>query len=102
MKPHGPGEPTVVRAIQANDRAVKEETGTIWKYLVDFNEAGRPSADAGRVWREITNDELTGRVAVFGTHPVARVLAAFFSRVARHKGTRFFETEAEALEWLRS
>lgn len=102
MKLHGPGVPATVRAIQANDREVKEETGTIWHYLVDFNEAGRPTADAGRVWREVTNDELSGKVAVFGTHPVAWVLATFFSRVARHRGTRFFKTEEEALEWIRS
>lgn len=102
MKLHGPGEAAMVNSILANDREVKEDTGTTWHYLVDFDKAGRPSPEAGKVWRKITHDRLTGKVAVFGTHPVARVLGAFFIGLSRQKHMRFFKSEEEALEWLRS
>jgi len=45
--------------------------------------------------------ERTGKVALFGLNPVARVIASFVMGVTRKKDMRFFKTREEALAWLR-
>jgi hypothetical protein len=69
-------------------------------YLIDLNKAGKNSPDARNIWIEISNLEITKKVANFGIHPVARVLAAFVVRVSGKQNVRFFKTEEEALTWL--
>jgi hypothetical protein len=69
--------------------------------LVDFNSAGKFSSAARRTGLEIIDNDKTGKVAIFGTHPVARVLASFVIGMSRKKDMRFFKTREEALAWLR-
>jgi len=69
-------------------------------YLIDLNKAGKNSPDARNIWIEISNLEITKKVANFGIHPVARVLASFVVRVSGKQNVYFFKTKEEALTWL--
>ena len=69
--------------------------------LVDLNKAGKQSTEARSTFRTLTEDARTGRVAMHGMHPVARVIAAFVTGITRKKDFRFFGTADEAVAWLR-
>lgn len=68
--------------------------------LIDINKAGKPSAKARKDFKEIIDYKKVGNVAVFGAHPVARVIASFVMGITRNKDIRFFKTKEEALTWL--
>jgi len=68
--------------------------------LVDINKAGKVSPGARKRQVEISEQEKTGKVALFGLHPVARVIASFFMGISQKKDMRFFKTREEALAWL--
>jgi len=70
------------------------------KVLVDLNHVGKPSAEARRIGREMFENEKTEMIALFGLHPVARVIASFLMGVTRKKNMRFFKSKEEALAWL--
>ena len=69
--------------------------------IIDLNKADKGSPEARKVWKKMTENEKTGRVAFFGLHPVARVLASFAMGVSKNKDMRFFKTKEEALAWLK-
>ena len=69
--------------------------------LIDLNKAGKVSPGARKRQVEISGHEKTAKVALFGLHPVARVVASFFMGISRNKDMRFFKTEKEALAWLK-
>ncbi|MBN2348383.1 MAG: hypothetical protein JXJ22_06075 [Bacteroidales bacterium] len=71
------------------------------KQLVNLNQSGKSSPAARVIYKEMNEYELTEKVAVFGMHPVARVLAAFVTSVTSTKNIKFFSTEEEALLWLK-
>jgi hypothetical protein len=70
-------------------------------FLVDVNKTGKLSTEARGVFKEMSEHEKTGKVAVFGMHPVAKVLASFVMGVSKNKDMRIFKTEEEALAWLK-
>jgi hypothetical protein len=69
--------------------------------LADLNRAGKPSAEVKKRGKEVAENEKTGKGAMFGLHPVARVIASFWMGMARNEKVRFFKTRAEALSWLK-
>ena len=69
--------------------------------LIDLNEAGTPSSGARKIGQEAFENEKVGKIALFGLHPVARVIASFVMGVTRKKDIRFFKTKEKALTWLK-
>ena len=70
--------------------------------LIDTNKGGQPSSEARRIIQGgMLENEKTGKVALFGLHPVARVLASFVMGVTRKKDICFFKTREAALAWLK-
>jgi len=69
--------------------------------LVDLNKAGKTSSKARRIFKESCEQAGTGKVAMFGMHPVARVIASFLIGVTNKKDIGFFKTKKEALAWLK-
>ena len=67
--------------------------------LTDNNNAGNPSSEARKIMREFVLHEKYGKLAIFGLHPVARVLASFFMGSTKKKDLRYFNTKEEALAW---
>ena len=70
-------------------------------FLLDINKAGKVTSGARKRQVEMSENEKIAKVAMFGLHPVARVLASFFMGVSQKKDMRFFRTEEEALAWLK-
>jgi hypothetical protein len=69
--------------------------------LVDLNRCGKTSPGARRRQKEFSEHEKIGKGALFGIHPVARVLASFFLGNTNKKDVNFFKTREEALAWLK-
>lgn len=67
------------------------------KVFVDLNKAGEHSSKARKIVREISENEKVGKTAVFGIHPVARVIAS----IGMREDMCFFKTKEEALAWLK-
>jgi len=88
-------------AIRGIDRKFKSMTEGKFHVLGDLNKAGKQSAEARKIWKEMTEDDRTGKIAMCGMHPVARVIASFVMGNTRKEDMRFFKTKEEALTWLR-
>jgi hypothetical protein len=69
--------------------------------LTDLNKAGKMTPKARKVFQEFVGQGEHGKAALFGMHPVARVLASFFMGVTRKRDIRFFKKKEEALSWLK-
>lgn len=69
-------------------------------YLIDLNKCGKNSPEARQIWNQLSDDEKTYKVAIFGIHPVARVIANFSMGTSKNKNQRFFKTQEEAMTWL--
>jgi hypothetical protein len=69
--------------------------------LTDLNKAGEASPKARKIFKKLAEHGEQGKNAIFGIHPVARVLASFFMGITRKKDMRFFKTKEEALKWLK-
>ncbi len=69
--------------------------------LVDLNKAGKQPPAARKIGKDMFEHERIGKIALFGLHPVARVIASFVIGVTRKKEIRFFKTREEAIAWLK-
>lgn len=69
-------------------------------FLIDLDHCGKNSPEAREIWKKLGEDERTNRVAIFGLHPVARVLANFVIGTSKRQNQRFFKTEEEAMMWV--
>jgi len=70
-------------------------------YLIDLNKTGKQSPEARNIYRGLMEHERIGKVAIFGMHSVARVIASFVMGVTKKKDMRFFKTKEDALIWLK-
>ena len=85
-------------------RAVCHELAT-WidgkvNYLIDLNNCSKNEPEARLIWSQISEEENTNKVALFGIHPVARVIASFVMGITNRNNQRFFRTKEEAILWL--
>ncbi|MFC1586455.1 STAS/SEC14 domain-containing protein, partial [Fibrobacterota bacterium] len=69
-------------------------------FLIDLNEGGKTTSEARTVFKEFTEQHVDGKLAFFGMHPVAKILASFFMGLIRKKNMKFFKTEEDALAWI--
>ena len=70
-------------------------------YIIDLNNGGKTSTRARKMLKEYTENEVKGKIAFVGLHPVSRVLASFFMSVTKKSDMRFFKTTAKAIAWLK-
>jgi SpoIIAA-like len=71
-------------------------------FLIDLNKSGKSSPLARKIWKEISdNEEETNKVALFGLHPVARVVATFVMQIVSRNNIKFFTNAEDALNWLK-
>jgi hypothetical protein len=71
------------------------------KTLISLEKAGNQSSKARRIGTEMFENARQGKIALFGMHPVARVIASFVMGITKKEGIRFFKTREEALAWLK-
>lgn len=84
---------------QIFDKLAQKAGGKI-NFLINLNDAGKSSPEARKLWQQLCEAESTNKVALFGLHPVAKVLASFVMGRSKVKNLRFFSTEEEAMDWL--
>lgn len=80
---------------------VKQFSGKI-NYLINLNDAGKSFPKARRIWLELSEAETTNKTALFGMHPVAKLLASFVIGVTKRKNMRFYHSRVEAVNWLKT
>ena len=90
----------VIALKKSNDKLMNMIEGRV-NTLVDLSQTGKPSPESRKVGQEMLENEKIGKVAFWGLHPVARVIASFMMGVTRKKDMRVFKTKQEALTWLR-
>ena len=91
---------TAIACKNATDKLYEMIEGKV-HILIDINKAGKQSSEARKIGVEKFDDRKVGKVALFGLHPVARVLASFVMNVSKNKNMRFFKTTEEAIAWIR-
>jgi hypothetical protein len=93
-------EKTVLAIYEASKRLANTVEGKV-NVLVDLNKAGQASSGARKKGQEMLEEKIFGKVALFGLHPVARVVASFFMGATKKKDMRFCKTREEAIAWLK-
>jgi hypothetical protein len=72
-------------------------------FIADVSQVGKTSAAARKVFSDLFRepDPRRGKMALVGASRYVRVVAGFLMRAAGETGWRFFDTEEEALAWLK-
>jgi hypothetical protein len=69
--------------------------------FADNSKSKRPSVEARKIFRVLTEHEKSGKIAVFGQNPVARVISTFIVGLSKNKDVHIFKSKDEALLWLK-
>lgn len=69
--------------------------------LVDNTKTGKPSPKARAVFKKMIEHEFTGKVSIYGTNMVSRMLAAFIIGLSKNRNMHFCKTKEEAIKWLK-
>ncbi len=73
------------------------------QFLIDLNKCGKNSPQARDTWRTLSSEKRVNKVAIFGLHPVAKMLASFvMGKISKIDYYRFFSTEEDAWKWLKT
>jgi hypothetical protein len=93
-------EETAIGLAKVSDKLRENIEGKI-NVLIDLNKLEKHSIKARHKAIDRFEDERLNKIALFGLHPVARVIASFIMGFSRKKEMRFFKNKADALAWLR-
>jgi hypothetical protein len=93
-------EETSTKMKESSDKFAAMVEGKL-NLLVDLNKAGMPSTGARNKGQKAFEGERIDKVAFFGLHPVARVIASFVIGTTKKNKLQFFKSREEALVWLR-
>ncbi|MFA5033150.1 MAG: STAS/SEC14 domain-containing protein [bacterium] len=69
------------------------------RLFIDLTNARKASAEAKEFMHRLSND--IGKIALVGFNPVAKVIASFFMGNSKKKNINFFNTQEDAIEWLK-
>ncbi len=97
----GEQTPECARAIESLIVKLNETIKGKTSYLVDLNEAGKSSSEARKTWTRLSDEKNIHKVAMFGIHPVAMVLASFVTNISKKNEMQFSKTKEEALAWIK-
>lgn len=70
--------------------------------LVDGTQSPRFTAGARKSFLELNRDARIGAAAIWGVDRYTRVLADFVLRATSRKNIAFFDTEQQAIDWLKA
>jgi hypothetical protein len=92
-----------VEAYMADFAPIVENATQTIDFLVDVSEVGKASANARRAFGDIFRNPhpSTGRTALFGDSRYIRVVTGFVLRITGSQNLRIFDSEQEALAWLK-
>ncbi|MFZ5563032.1 MAG: STAS/SEC14 domain-containing protein [Thermodesulfobacteriota bacterium] len=69
--------------------------------LIDLNRAGKTSSKSRKLFKAFTETSKCRKVALFGMHSVAMIIASFVMGISKNRNMKFFKERKDALEWLR-
>jgi hypothetical protein len=69
--------------------------------LVDSSRSGKTSATARKAYVELNRDHRLKKSAVLGANRYSRVLGSFILKATGRDNVRFFDSEEEAIAWLK-
>ena len=97
------GDQTNELAIQQQKMIRKVAESLVGKvnYLIDINRCGKNAPGARSIWKSISEDQKTRKVATYGMNPVAKIIASFIIKSYNKNNLRFFTTKEEALKWIK-
>ena len=70
--------------------------------LIDSSRLGKMSPASRKAVVEVSRDPRLGKAAVVGANRYARVLGSFIMKATERDHIRFFDSEEEALAWLKA
>jgi len=70
--------------------------------LIDIEQSQEFSSAARKIWVKFLQNSKIKKTAIFGGNVFVRTLASFVIAAAGKANIKFFETEQQALDWLRS
>ncbi len=79
--------------------AVDEETGL--DLLIDASREGKMSRVARRTFTKVNDDQRLKKIAVVNINRFNRVMAIFIMKATGRNNICFFDTDEEALVWLK-
>lgn len=96
------GDATLEDAIAIKEASAKllTEADKDVVVLADINNAGKSTSEARKVWKEMSENDKSSKIAFIGLSKVSRVIASFSIAFSNNKNMKFFATKKEALEWL--
>jgi len=71
------------------------------KILTDGRKGGKSSTTARKIYYDLYDSSVIEKSALFGLGFVQRIIASFIRHRKSQTIARFFETEEEALKWLK-
>ncbi len=70
--------------------------------LIDIEQSQEFSSAARKIWVKFLQNPKIKKTAIFGGNVFVRTLASFVIAAAGKANIKFFETEQQSLDWLRS
>ncbi|MFQ5615532.1 MAG: STAS/SEC14 domain-containing protein [Anaerolineales bacterium] len=71
-------------------------------FIIDTSRLGKASSAARKAFGELAKDPRIGKSALVGVSRYVRVLAGFLAKAAGRDNIQFFDSEEEALAWLKA
>ena len=71
-------------------------------FLIDTSRLGKASSAARKTFAELAKEPRIGRSALIGARRYVRVMAGFLAKATGRENYRFFDSEKEALAWLKN
>ena len=72
------------------------------RLVVDSSRSGKTSSAARRIYVELGRDPRLGKTALVGARRYSRLLATFVIKATGRDNIGFFDSEEEALAWLKA
>ena len=69
--------------------------------FIDLSRTGVATSKSRKMGKRMFENEKIGKIAMFGMHPVARVVASFVMGVTNKEDMHFFKSKEDALSWLK-
>lgn len=69
--------------------------------LWDDAQGGKASSEVRKFYADLNRDSRIGKVAIFGAQHYGRVLGEFILKFTGRDNIRFFDTQEQALRWLK-
>ncbi|MEZ5070551.1 MAG: STAS/SEC14 domain-containing protein [Bacteroidales bacterium] len=92
-------EETGAGYLRYNEKALRHFGGRV-NFLIDMNRCGKISPKARRIFKQLGELETTEQVAVFGAHPMAKLIGNMVLSSFGKDNARFFDQEEQAMEWV--